>query len=82
MTENYIKSVWPELNTGAMSSVANWFFAARRILIESGLSYSAQDVIALSGQMQKDFESSVRGATGLEFCATVADILKRYTENL
>ena len=56
-----ISASWETLLTQAIDTSRTYFSCAKRTLSESGLNYTAADVIALAALMAEDFKTSSIG---------------------
>lgn len=73
-----ISASWETLLTQAVDTSRTYFSCAKRTLSESGLDYTAADVIALAAIMAEDFKTSSIGVHS----QTIADSIDNFTSSI
>jgi hypothetical protein len=73
-----ISASWETLLTQAIDTSRTYFSYAKRTLSESGLDYTAADVIALAAIMAEDFKTSSIGVHS----QTIADSIDNFTSSI
>jgi len=77
-----IRASWDTLLDQAKGTGEDYFRAARRVLVDSGLPYTTPDVIALAAVMAQDFHSTAIGVAAQKIESAVNNLSQALGDGL